>query len=217
MRFRLWDGPTRITHWGFVIALGLCWWTAEAGHMAWHRWSGYAALAMLVFRILWGFVGSGSSRFSHFMRGPGQTLAYARTLASRSPSQAAGHNPLGALSVVAILASLAVQITAGLFAVDVDGFESGPLSYLVSFEQGRLAAKIHGVNFTILQILAALHVAAILFYLVYKRTNLIGPMITGRRALDADPQLSFAGWRRILIVGAISAAGAFLVAKGLRF
>lgn len=217
MRVRLWDGPTRLVHWGFVIALGLCWWTAETGRLEQHRWSGYAALGLLIFRIIWGFVGSGPSRFSHFMKGPGATFAYVRTLGSRTPSLTVGHNPLGALSVAAILLSLAVQVTAGLFAVDVDGFESGPLSYLISFEQGRVAAKIHAINFTILQVLAALHVAAIVFYLVYKRTNLIGPMITGRRELATDPQLRFAGWPQIIVVVAIAAASAFLLSKGLRF
>ncbi|WP_281176486.1 cytochrome b/b6 domain-containing protein [Phenylobacterium immobile] len=214
---RLWDGPTRVVHWGLVIALGLCWWTGETGRLEWHRWSGYSALGLIVFRILWGFVGSTTSRFRAFFKGPRATLAYLRTLSSRAPSTTVGHNPLGALSIVAILASLIVQITAGLFAVDVDGFESGPLSYLVSFEQGRVAAKIHGVNFTILQILAALHVAAIIFYLVYKRTNLIGPMISGRRAFDAEPHLSFVRWPRVVLVAAIAVIVMISLSKGLRF
>jgi cytochrome b len=216
MRARLWDGPTRLVHWGLVIALGVSWWTAETGHLEWHRWSGYSALGLLVFRVLWGFVGSEAARFSSFLKGPGATLAYLRTLSSRAPSTTVGHNPLGALSVVAILLSLIVQITAGLFAVDVDGFESGPLSYLISFEQGRFASKIHGINFTILQILTVLHLTAIAFYLVYKRTNLIGPMITGRRTLEADPNLSFARWPRVVVVAAIAVIAMVAISKGLR-
>lgn len=216
-RARLWDAPTRVVHWALVIVLGFSWWTAETDRFEWHAWSGYTALGLLIFRILWGFIGSSTARFSGFVKGPGATLAYLKTLPVRGASITVGHNPLGALSVLAILLSLTVQVVAGLFAVDVDGFETGPLSYMVSFDQGRLAAKVHAVNFTILQVLAALHVAAIAFYLLYKRTNLIGPMLTGRRDFETAPQgLVFARWHRVVLAAAIAVVLMVWISKGLR-
>jgi cytochrome b len=128
-----------------------------------------------------------------------------------------GHNPLGALSVVAILIFLVAQVSLGLFAVDIDGLESGPLSHLVEFETGRLAAEWHELTFRVLQVLVVLHVAAVVFYLVWKRQNLITAMITGRRAFAADPGLKFAPWWSLAIGAAIAVAVAWLISKGLRF
>ncbi|RAK50697.1 cytochrome b/b6 domain-containing protein [Phenylobacterium deserti] len=217
VRARLWDGPTRIVHWGLVALLGFSWWSAENGQLTWHRWSGYAVLGLLLFRIVWGFVGSGSARFASFVRGPRAIAAYLRTLPSRSPTDVPGHNPLGALSVLAILALLAVQVVTGLFAVDLDGFEGGPLSDRVDFDTGRVIAGWHDLSFTALQVLVALHIAAVVLYAVYKRNNLIWPMITGRRAFGADPGLRFAPVWIALLAAAAAAAVAWWVSKGLRF
>src|SRR5690349_12806244 len=103
---RVWDIPTRLTHWLIVVLVGLSWWTAETGRLEWHRWSGYALLGLVIFRIYWGFVGSSTARFSSFVRGPRAIAGYlqGRWVAT------AGHNPLGALSVVALLVLLLVQI-----------------------------------------------------------------------------------------------------------
>ena len=216
VRARLWDGPTRIVHWALVALIGFSWWCAETHRMDWHRLSGYAVLGLLAFRVIWGFVGSGTSRFSSFVRGPKATLAYARNLASRAYTAAPGHNPLGAWSVLAILAVLTAQVGAGLFAVDVDGLESGPLSDRVSFDTGRRFAEWHELSFTALQLLVLLHLAAIVFYAVYKRADLVGPMVTGRRRFEVDPQLRFAPLWRAALVGLVAAAIAWFVAKGLR-
>jgi cytochrome b len=213
---RLWDGPVRLFHWALVLLLAFSWWSGEEEQLEWHRWSGYAVLALVVFRIYWGFAGTGAARFSAFVRGPGATLAYMRTLASREPSRTPGHNPVGGLSIVAILAVLCVQVTTGLFAVDNDAIESGPLSHLVSYDVGRALAEVHEISFHALQILAAVHIGAVLYYLVWKRTNLIGAMITGRRALPSDPSYPTAPlWR--LAVGVAFAVGlAWFVSKGLK-
>src|SRR5690242_6646079 len=133
VRVRVWDGPTRIAHWFMALLFGLSWWTAETGHLEWHRWSGYGLLGLLVFRILWGFFGSSTARFAQFLRGPREIVAYVRGRWSLAP----GHNPLGALSVLTLLLLLLAQVTLGLFAVDIDGIESGPLSSHVSFGTGR--------------------------------------------------------------------------------
>jgi len=218
VRTRIWDSPTRIVHWLLVILLGVSWWSAEvAERLDWHRWSGYAIIALVVFRIYWGFAGSGSARFASFVKGPRETLAYMKTLPDRATKDMPGHNPMGALSVLAILAALTVQVTTGLFAVDVDGFESGPFSYLVEFETGRLFATVHHWSFKTLQALVLLHLAAIAFYLIYKRSNLIGPMITGRRTLDQDPGLAFAPLWRLVLGVVIAAAVAWVASKGFRF
>jgi len=216
VRARLWDGPTRLIHWGLVVLLGFSWWSAETGKMEWHRWSGYAVLGLVVFRIVWGFVGSGSARFSSFVRGPKAISAYVASLPHRAASDVPGHNPLGALSVLAILALLVIQVVTGLFAVDIDAIESGPLSDRVSFDRGRAFAEWHELSFTGLQILVLLHVAAVLFYLLYKRANLIEPMITGRRTFAQDPGLKFAPLWLAAVVAALALAFAWWVSKGLR-
>lgn len=215
VRARLWDGPVRIVHWLLVGLIAFSWWASE-DHLNWHRWSGYTILGLLLFRVWWGFAGSGAAKFSSFVRGPGATLSYIRHLGSRAPSNVPGHNPLGAWSVLAIIAVLLVQVGTGLFAVDIDAFEAGPLSDRVSFDLGREIAGIHDLNFRIIQGLVVLHVAAVLFYWVWKRTNLIGPMITGKRTFPEDPGLAGAPWWR-LILGVVLAAGlAWFVSKGLR-
>jgi len=216
VRARLWDAPTRIVHWALVVLIGFAWWSAEFDHLEWHRWSGYGVVGLVAFRLIWGFAGSGSARFASFVQGPRATLAYLKTLPSRAHAETPGHNPLGAWSVLAILATLVVQVVTGLFAVDIDAFEGGPLSDRVDFDTGRLIAEWHEWSFTALQVLVALHLAAVAFYLVYKRANLIGPMITGRKAFARDPGLNFAPlWRAVVVVLA-AAAFAWWVSKGLR-
>jgi cytochrome b len=212
----VWDLPTRIGHWAIAGLVGFSWWSAETGHMDWHRWSGYAVLAFVVWRIYWGFAGSETSRFGSFVRGPAATLAYLRTLPQRSPSAMLGHNPLGALSVLALLAALVAQVVFGLFATDIDGLESGPLSDRVDFDTGRMFAHWHQTSFTVLQVLVALHLAAVVFYLVYKRSNLVAAMITGRRRLAEATSPAMASRWRLLAGVVLALAIAWWVSKGLR-
>ncbi|MDB5418766.1 MAG: Ni/Fe-hydrogenase 1 b-type cytochrome subunit [Phenylobacterium sp.] len=216
VRVRLWDGPTRIVHWALVALIAFAWWSAEAGKMDWHRLAGYAVLALLAFRLIWGFVGSASARFSSFVRGPAATLAYARTLPSRLTAELPGHNPLGAWSVLAILAVLIAQVVSGLFAVDIDSIEAGPLSDRVSYDTGRLLAKWHHWTFSALEALVVLHVAAVVFYLAYKRANLVRAMISGRQHFAQDPKLAFAPAWRAAVVALVAGALAWWVATGLR-
>jgi cytochrome b len=176
---RIWDWPLRLTHWLFVFCIAVSWWSAEQHAMDWHRYSGYALLGLLIFRIYWGFAGSSSARFSQFIRGPGKLIAYFRE--PRGAPRDAGHNPLGGWSVAAMLILMLSQVVIGLFVSDVDGLESGPLSHLVSFETSRTLADVHEIVFNAILALIALHIAAILFYLLVKRDNLIGAMVTGRR------------------------------------
>jgi cytochrome b len=212
-RTPVWDAPTRLFHWFLVLLIAFSWWSAEERRIDWHRYSGYTILALLVFRIVWGFAGSSTARFSGFVRSPAATLRYVRG----AERPALGHNPLGAWSVLAMLGLLMLQVGLGLFAVDIDGFESGPLSDRVSFEAGRLAAGWHHLGFNALLALIALHVAAIAAHLLFGRRNLVAPMITGaRRGGDEEPM------RRgspvaLAVAVALAAMVAWAVALGLHF
>ena len=202
---RVWDGFVRLTHWLIVLLFGFSWGSAEYHHMDYHRYSGYALLGLLVFRVFWGLFGSSTARFSQFLKGPKSIWAY---VSSRQPHTALGHNPLGALSVMGLLLLLSTQVTLGLFAVDVDGIESGPLSNLVSFETGRAFAAAHHFLFNVLLVFAALHVTAIVFYAVVKRQDLVRPMVTGWAAVKHPPasEPRFApAW--LAVLGIVIAAG----------
>lgn len=215
VRAKVWDGPVRLVHWALVGLIAFSWWASE-DHLNWHRWSGYTIIGLLIFRIWWGFAGGETARFASFVKGPRAVAAYLRTVGRRDMATTPGHNPLGALSVIAILLTLIVQVTTGLFAVDIDAFEAGPLSDRVSFELGREIAEWHELSFRVLQGLVVLHVAAIAYYLLWKRTNLVGPMITGRRALPSDPGLGGASWWRLILGAALAGAAAWFLSKGLR-
>lgn len=214
---RLWDGPTRIFHWSLVVLILVSWLTAGK-QMDVHRLSGYAVLGLVVFRLWWGVAGGSTARFASFLKGPRATLAYMRTMSGREASETAGHNPVGAWSVVLMLLVLAVQVSLGLFAVDIDGIESGPLSDLVDFDTGRALAEAHELSFRVLQGLIGLHIAAIVFYRVWKKENLVSAMVTGRRRFEGAvvPLKAAPLWS--LAVGVILAvAVAYAVAKGFRF
>ena len=197
-RVRIWDLPTRLVHWALVAFVALSWWSAENGVMDWHRYSGYTILGLLVFRVYWGFFGSATARFAEFVKGPRAVIDYVRGVTAKP----FGHNPLGAISVVLILLLLLTQVGLGLFAVDIDGLESGPLSRYVSFDTGRALAESHELVFNILMVVIVLHIAAILAYLIFKRDNLIGAMITGRmQAADDSKTVAVAGSPLHLAIG----------------
>jgi len=174
----VWDLPTRLFHWLVVVAIAVSWWSAENRVMDVHRYSGYTLLGLLVFRVYWGFLGSSTARFAQFLRGPGSIARYVRDPSAHTEP---GHNPLGGWSAAVLLLLLIAQVVIGLFVTDIDGLESGPLSHLVSFDTSRTLADAHEIIFNVLLAFIALHVAAILFYLFVKRTNLISAMVTGRR------------------------------------
>jgi cytochrome b len=179
---RLWDLPVRLVHWSFVILLPALWWAAEIrADIELHKTLGYVMLALLAFRLLWGFVGSSTARFGEFVRGPRGVFSYLRDLRSKRAQPIVGHNPLGGWSVIALLLLLVAQLLLGLFAQDVDGIESGPLSYLVSYEGADAARELHQQVFNVLLALVAVHLGAIVFYRVVHGNDLVKPMITGSR------------------------------------
>lgn len=201
---RIWDWPVRLTHWLFVACIVVSWWTAERNVMDWHRYSGYSLLGLLIFRIYWGFFGSSSARFSQFLRGPSGLMTYLRE--SRNAHREAGHNPLGGWSVAAMLTLMLAQVLIGLFVSDVDGLESGPLSHLVSFDTSRTLAEIHEVVFNLILAFIGVHIAAILFYLLVKKDNLVVAMLTGhRRNVRMRAMQPVPAWR--ILPGIVLASG----------
>ena len=205
-KVRIWDAPVRLFHWALVLLIAAAWWTAEERILDLHRLAGYSILTLILFRIVWGFIGSDTTRFSSFVRGPVRVARYVAGPMFRrgAPPTVSGHNPLGGWSVVAMLALLLTQVLLGFISVDVDGIESGPFAHLVDFDTGRAAAEWHEFLFNVLLAVIALHVAAVLFYLLFRRDNLIMPMFTGARAWAGEaPSLRFATLRR----GAILFAG----------
>ena len=210
-RVRVWDVPVRACHWLIVSCVAASWWTAETNRMDWHRLAGYALLALVTFRVYWGFFGSSTARFSQFVRGPGTVLRYLKGRWTSVP----GHNPLGALSVLALLGLLLTQIVLGLFAVDVDGIESGPLSTYVSFETGRVAAGWHDTLFDVLLWVIGLHIAAVLFYLLYKKENLAGAMLHGMRTFSGGQATSVktASWVRFIVGVVLAGVLTWMIAR----
>ena len=175
-----WDLPTRLFHWALVALAIFSYATGKLGGawMAWHMRSGYAILALLGFRVAWGFAGPAPARFASFLRGPATAGAYARGLFRGERRIVAGHNPLGAWNVVLMIALLLVQASTGLFSNDESAHE-GPLAAKVSEAMVDRMSVIHVWNQLVLVLVVALHVAAVLFYQFRLRIDVMRPMLAG--------------------------------------
>jgi cytochrome b len=209
---RVWDLPTRLFHWGLVACFAGLVATGYIGGplMDWHAKFGYVALALLLFRIVWGVVGGHWSRFTSFIYSPRSVVAYVR---GRShPHHRIGHNPLGAGSVFAMLALLLAQTATGLVGDDEIGF-TGPLNHFVRTSTGLAATWYHKqVGQWLIVALVVLHVGAIAYYLVRKKDNLVRPMIVGDKAVDSSAPASLDSARTRLLGLAVLAVSAGLVA-----
>jgi cytochrome b len=210
---RVWDLPTRLFHWLLVVLIALLYATGEFGmlDMRWHFWLGYVTLALIVFRVSWGLFGSQTSRFSDFVRGPAAVGRYVKAQISTNAHFSVGHNPLGGWSVLALLLSVLLQSVTGLFASD--GIDTdGPFSGAVSGYTVKLMTRLHNWNENVLLLLIALHVAAVLFYLLIKHDNLITPMVTGRKQGGPLDSPRFAStWLALLLLSLSVAAVAAMV------
>jgi cytochrome b len=213
---RIWDLPTRLFHWSLLVcviglvATGL----TGGGWMVWHFRFGFGVLTLLLFRIVWGLVGGHYSRFSSFIYAPGTVIAYLK--GQGKPEHSAGHNPLGAGSVFAMLALLIAQVSTGLMADD-EIANAGPLAKFVS---GSVVSAVTSYHKTwgkyILITLILVHIAAILFYRIKKRENLIAPMIGGDKNMASLVPASvdtFATRMGALAVFAICAASVAWMVK----
>ncbi|MCG9711351.1 cytochrome b/b6 domain-containing protein [Shewanella insulae] len=201
VKIKVWDLPTRLFHWSMIALLGGLWWSAEVGEMQWHQVFAYGLLILIGFRILWGLVGSETSRFSHFVKSPTQVLAYVRQPERRS----IGHNPLGGYMVVAMILVLVAQLTTGLFATD-EIFTEGPLYSYVSSELAGTLTWLHKQNFNLLLLLAALHILAVIWHGI-KGDKLVGAMITGYKSVSHESVIEFkfrSGLVALTLVGVLA-------------
>lgn len=208
---RLWDLPTRLVHWLLVAGVVGAIITAKLGGnlMVWHGRIGLALAGLVVFRLVWGFVGSTYARFGQFVRGPSGITAYLR-----GQWQGVGHNPIGAISVLVLLALLAVQTVTGLFANDDIAFY-GPLYALISKDTSDALTGWHHRFELLIYLIIGLHVAAIVFYAVVKKQRLVPPMITGRKPVSNDSAQDARGGGLIAFILALAIAlGAVWAASG---
>lgn len=200
---QVWDLPLRVFHWSLALAVSAAFVTAWLGGdwMRWHVRVGAFILALLLFRLIWGWIGSTHARFASFVPTPKSVIAYLR-----GKWHGAGHTPLGALSVVVLLIVLAVQIGTGLFAND-DIAHQGPLSQTVSKAVTDRASGWHAALSNLLLAWIVIHTAAIGFYAVVRRTDLVSPMLTGKKQLP--PQwasvTTSVSVRRVFVAAALSA------------
>lgn len=188
----VWDLPIRLFHWLLAALIVFSWWTVHHDHVQWHIWSGCAILTLLIFRLLWGFFGSSTARFSSFVRGPRGVAHYLR-----GGWDGIGHSPLGAISVLALLIALAVQVGLGLISEDEDGLYLGPLAGLVSTDTSDKARDIHELWFNVILALIALHLLAILYYRL-RGKKLTLPMITGHAEAGVDAMRPGKWWAALI-------------------
>jgi cytochrome b len=185
-RQKIWDPVTRAWHWVLVLSVTVGWSFGKFMSfetIQWHFYLGYLTLGLMVFRWLWGLLGPAPIRLGTLLPRPSELIRYLRHVGQRRPSGAAGHNPLGALSVLTMLVVITAQAVSGLFIESDDFFEYGPLAGYVSETTVSRLTWWHHTLADVVLVLVVLHVAAILFYLLWKRENLIAPMINGWKSV----------------------------------
>jgi cytochrome b len=211
---RIWDLPVRLTHWSFAFLVPAMWWTAENSQWALHKRFGVTLLGLLVFRLLWGFLGTRTARFASFVKGPQAVIAYLRGNAGAAAAKV-GHNPLGALSVLALLGVMLVQVSTGLFAGDPYDGATGPLNPLVGVMTADAITEWHEWFYWVVIGMVALHLAAIAFYAGVRQNDLVGPMISGSKLIREDVEPNGpTPWLRFAIAAGGAAALAIWVANG---
>jgi cytochrome b len=202
---KVWDLPVRLFHWAIVLLILAAWVTQYANRMDLHMWIGECILALLLFRVVWGFIGSDTARFTRFLRSPVAAVRHLAHLRRREPDREIGHNAAGGWMVLVMLVLIGVQTGTGLFSND-DGDTEGPLMHLVSKEQSDWLSHIHHLNFIAIEVAIALHVLAIIAYAVLKRQNLVRPMVTGTKLMPvgaAAPRLVRPVWAAVTLALAV--------------
>lgn len=190
----VWDWPIRVFHWLLVLAVITLFVTGKIGGnwLEWHRRAGFLVIGLVLFRVMWGFFGGYHARFANFVRGPKGIMDFVR--GKKAASAAAGHNPLGALSVLLMLMVIALQAGTGMFAND-DVMLEGPYAAMVGKEMSDWFTKLHKFNSYGILGLVAMHIAAIAFHYFRKNNNLVLPMVTGNKVLSGQvPQRACPIW-----------------------
>ena len=209
----VWDLPVRLTHWSFVGLVPAMWYTAENSLWGWHTRLGVVLLGLITFRIIWGFIGTRTARFSEFVRGPSHILAYIR--GKDAKADRIGHNPLGAWAVLVLLGVMLFQIGMGLFAGDPYDGATGPLNSLVGVMTADTLTEWHEAFFYVVAGMIGLHIVAIGVYAAIRMDDLIGPMISGRREVpDSVDGIEPAPWGRAAIAFVCAAAFALWIGSG---
>ena len=210
---RVWDPLLRLCHWCFALLIPAMWWTAENSKWALHKRLGLVLLGILVFRVLWGFVGPETARFARFLKGPKTVAAYVRGQLSDATTRI-GHSPLGGWSTLALIGAMLAQVGMGLFSGDPYDGMTGPLNPLVGVMTADTITELHETFFWVLAGFIGLHLAAITVYAV-KGDDLLGPMVSG----DRPPMKGTAGigptpWGMAVVAIALAAGFALWVAYG---
>jgi cytochrome b len=210
----MWDLPVRLFHWSFVIAFFTCWISGQTGNMDLHYQSGMVLVGLVIFRVLWGLVGSPTARFSHFLRAPSAALVYLRQhLLRRLPSHSFGHNAAGGLMVAVLIGLVGLQTLSGMTSTD-DVLFDGPLYGRLPDWLDRPLEKYHALLANVLLALALLHILVIVLYRLLKRENLVRAMVLGRarlppsvaRMVEQGGQTKSAPVWRALVCAVIAAA-----------
>jgi cytochrome b len=215
---RVWDWPVRVFHWLLVLSVLAAYVTHRLGieYFKYHLWCGYLVIVLVTFRIIWGLIGTRHARFHHFVRGPATTVRYGLELLRGTHTPYVGHNPLGALMVIALLVSLLVQALTGLVAND-EIFNTGPLYGYVTPERSLDLTSIHRQLFYWIAAFIALHVVAVLVHLIFKKENLVHALITGHKPAAHVPEHEEISSSRsvlaVLIVVALAGVLAWIVSK----
>lgn len=187
LMMRVWDAPTRLFHWAIVVLIVVSYVAIKRDNLPLHLLSGFAMLTLLLFRLVWGFVGSDTARFRRFLRSPVEAFRHLAHFPRREPDTEIGHNAAGGWMVLVMLGLLAAQVGTGLFSnADVEG--EGPLAHRVARAASDQATAVHGYLFNVILGVVALHVLAVVAYAVVKRHDLVRPMVTGRKRLPATMQ-----------------------------
>lgn len=197
----LWDIPTRLFHWSIVCCVPLAWWSAETENYEIHEWVGYTVIVLVVSRVIWGFIGSGHSRFADFLVGPAGVISYLKGQGEAS----VGHNPAGGWSVVALLTLLLLQAVSGLFNSD-DVLFSGPLHYGADTAFRDAMGVVHEVAFNLMMVLVILHIGAVLYHQFRLGEKLLQAMVRGSAEGREGRARSVPLWRWLLVVALVAGA-----------
>jgi len=202
---RVWDWPVRLTHWSFALLVPAMWITADNSQWGWHMRLGHVLLALLIFRVIWGVIGTDTARFSSFVKGPLAVIGYLRGGYDEKGNK--GHSPLAALAVLALLGVMSVQVGMGLFAGDPFDGATGPLNPLVGVMTADRITTTHEWFWWLVFGMIGLHLSAIAIYGMVRMENLVGAMIGGRA--EKKPSVSDnppAQWTKALGALAVSVA-----------
>ena len=211
----VWDAPTRLFHWLTAALVAAAYATWRLNWMAWHAWAGYALLALLLFRVAWGFFGSETARFSRFVASPRMAAEHLKFALLREPDRQVGHNPAGGWMVLLLILLLFVETLSGIYVAN-DIADVGPFTELVPAPAANAIDAAHAFVWDVLFWAIVLHVLAIAGYALAKGQNLVRPMITGTKVLpQAVPAPRLAGPARAAALFAASAAAAALIANWL--